>query len=264
MIIQGHRQSGFKTAALRARGWYALRGLGQALPNFSPGQWYELIALAENQPLSDVQAYYSQTATGSNITNLDVVLGQWPGGIAHSGYLQYQSGGVVDAPAGSGHYFQYAGGYVSWAKTASVNPWAIPAQAPTAQQIATQQAASTAQYQQQMSAPVYSQPQNLAAVIAAYNAANPQAPAPMPPTVVNPSPASQSTSTGTAATSTTSAVSQANGQISAGTSTVNQGTFDLTSLLGGTDWIPGVPNVALVIGAAGALVLLIASSGKGR
>lgn len=272
MIMYGQHQSTFKQDVLRTRGWHSIhglgqipklfpyplvgrnrsRGLGQALPSLSPGQWYELIALAENQPLANVQTYYSQTASGSNVTNLDVILGQWPGGIAHTGYLQYQSGGVVDAPAGSGHYYRYGGGYVSWAQTNSVNQWAVPSQLPTAQQIATQQAASTAQYQLAMSAPVYTQNQNQAALIQAYNAANPKA-----LVVASPTPAAATPLAGAAPSTSVQASSQQSvsplppgGAVLIG----SQGTTPTTT---GADWIPGIPNVALLIAAGGAAVALM-------
>lgn len=209
MIMYRQHQSPFKQDVLRTRGWHSIHGLGrraglgQSLPNLSPGQWYELIALAENQPLADVQTYYSQTATGSNVTNLDVALGQWPGGIAHTGYLQYQSGGVVDAP-GSGHYFKYGGGYVSWAQTNSRNQWAVPSQLPTAQQVATQQAASTAQ---------------LASPSTSVQASNQQSVSPQSPGVL----------IGSQGTTTT-----------------------------GADWIPGIPNVALLIAGGAAVVFMVA------
>lgn len=239
-----------------------LRGLGQLIPydQITPAQWYELIAIAENQPLASVQAMYGATQPGSNVTNLQAMVAAHS--IPQSGYNMYQTGAIAYNPQ-TGH-FEYGGGTVAWAQqyAPNVNLWAFPAVAPTPAQVQASYAAGQALTQTQMAAPVYSQPQDTAAVIAAYNQANPQAPA-STPTVVNPTPPSQATSTGTAATSPSSAVSQANGQISAGTSTVNQGTFDLSSLLSGTDWIPGIPNVALLIGGGALLVLLIAS-GKGR
>jgi hypothetical protein len=244
------------------RGWAKRRGLhGLGIipyDQLTPPQWYELIALTQGQSLAQIQAYYSATASGSKVAVGAHALPQ-------SAYNVYQIGGVVDAAQG-GHYFQYGGGYVSWAQNsgaAGVNPWGMPAQAPTPQQVAAQYAAGQASVNMQMAAPVYSQPQNTAAVIAAYNQANPQAPvvAPLPPppsTVVNPSPPAQSTTTGTSATSPGSAVSQANGTTGASGGTVGG---IISSVTTGTDWISGIPNIA-VIGAGAVVAGLLLFGGK--
>lgn len=198
------------------------RGLGiTSYDQLTPQQWYELIALTTNQPVSSVQAQYSATQPGANATNLQAAIAAHS--ITQSAYDNYQIGGIVDAPTG-GHQFQYGGGFVGWAQSAggSANPWAVPAQSPTADQIAASEAAGRA-------------------------LVSTQAQTPLPPNVVNPSPATQLTTTGTAATSTTSAVSQANG------TTASSG--DLLSTIAGylspttsTDWITGVPNWIVVAG----------------
>lgn len=120
----------------------AASGGGTGVPQLSNEQWYELIALASNQPLASVQSLYAQNAAGSNLTNLQIAIGQWPGGIAHSGYAMYQQGAIVDAPTG-GHYYQYGSRGASWASTGAVNQWAIPSTAVQASTTATTTASGT-------------------------------------------------------------------------------------------------------------------------
>lgn len=246
MIMGSHRPAAVTRLRLGSPG---LRGLGQSLPNFNNDQWYELIALASNHPLADTRALYSQTAAGSNLTNLQIALGQWPGGIAHTAYLAYSQGNIVDAVQG-GHYFQYGG---AWAGLDSqlgyANRWAVPAQQPTTQQVLAATTAMFGQYRQAMSAPVYSQNQNAAAVIAAYNAANPQAPvavqAAAPTTSTTQQQTTSSVQAGSTATTTTSG------------STATIGNF-LTGTL-----VDSIPNWMLLGGGALGLFLVM-QLGHGR
>lgn len=259
------------------------RGFGQVLcpggvpcagglPNFNEEQWYELIALTSNQPLASVQATYSQIAPGQDyggqpyfaqkapLTNLQIALGQWPGGIAHSAYLAYQQGNIVDAVQG-GHYFQYGGAWVgTMGQLAQNNPWAIPAQQPTTQQVQAATTAMFSQYQQAMAAPVYSQPQNPAAVIAAYNAANPQALVIASPTPAGTTPLAGAPPSTSVQASSQQSVSPAppGGAVTISNGSQGTGTTTTTTGVLGADWIPGIPNVALLIAGGAAVVLMMA------
>lgn len=91
-------------------------------------EWYQLISLETNQPLSQVQNLYSQVQPGSTITNLQQTVGAHS--TAQSAYSMYASGAIVNDPHGA-YQFAYGGPYQAWALSgAPVNTWAVPQPVP--------------------------------------------------------------------------------------------------------------------------------------